>query len=77
MRLIMRKKSAGKLSFLPNKKGGFQRLVRNKIAGYGMGSEVYDNADKGNKSVLQTLNQKQTHLSVKPSKQRKYISLNL
>jgi len=42
-----------------------------------MGSEVYDNADKGNKTVLQTLNQKQTHLSVKPSKQRKYISLNL
>jgi len=73
----MRKKSGGKLNFLPNKKGGFQRLVRNKIAGYGMGSEVYDNADKGNKSVLQTLSQKQTHLSVKPSKQRKYISLNL
>jgi len=74
MRQIIRKKSGGKITVNPNKRGVFPRLTRDKVAGYGLGAEVYDNVKK---TPLQTLTQKQTHLSIKPSKQRKYISLNL
>jgi hypothetical protein len=77
MRQILTTKSAGKISIKPNAKGGYQKIMRNKIAGYGVGEEVYDNLDKGKKTAIQHLSQKQTNLSVKPSKQRKYISLNL
>ena len=42
-----------------------------------MGGEVWDNLDKGKKNSKGHLTQKMNHLSVKTSKPRKYISLNL
>jgi hypothetical protein len=77
MRLYTRQKAGGGFNIVPNSKGGFQKLMRNKMAGYGMGSEVMENLDKGKKSAIGHLTQKMNHLSVRSSKPRKYISLNL
>jgi hypothetical protein len=77
MYIIARKKAGGGFNIKPNKFGGFQKLMRNKMAGYGIGQEVLDNIDKGKKNAIQNLTQKMNYLSVKPSKPRKYISLNL
>ena len=51
--------------------------MRHKTAGYQMGGEIRDNLDKGKKNSKGHLTQKMNHLSVKTSKPRKYISLNL
>ncbi len=77
MRLYSRQKAGGGFNVKPANKGGFQKLMRNKTAGYGMGKEVMENMDKGKKSAIGHLTQKMTHLSVRPNKPRKYISLNL
>ena len=50
--------------------------MRNKTAGYGIGEEVFKN-DLGMKSPIRNLTQKMSHISVKSSKPKKYISLNL
>jgi hypothetical protein len=77
MYILARKKAGGGFNIKASKNGGFQKLMRHKVAGYGMGSEVYDNLDKGKKNSIGHLTQKMNHLSVKTSKPRKYISLNL
>ena len=77
MRLYSRQKAGGGFNVKPTSRGAFQKLMRNKTAGYGMGKEVMENIDKGKKSAIGHLTQKMSHLSVRPSKPRKYISLNL
>ena len=77
MYVLKRGKYGSGFNIKPNKFGGFQRLTRGKTEGYGIGEEVYDNIDKGNKTPLQHLTQKMTYLKVKSGKPRKYISLNL
>jgi hypothetical protein len=77
MRLYARQKAGGGFNVKPTNQGAFQKLMRQKTAGYGMGSEVMENLDKGKKSPIGHLTQKMNHLSVRSSKPRKYISLNL
>jgi hypothetical protein len=77
MYVLKRTRTGGGFNVKPNKRGGFQKLMRNKVAGYGMGREVMDNIDKGIKNNIGHLTQKMSHLSIKSSKPRKYISLNL
>jgi len=53
-------------------------MMRNKTAGYGMGKEVLESMSSGKvKTPMQHLSQKQTHSSVRSTKPKKYISLNL
>jgi hypothetical protein len=77
MYVLARQKAGGGFNIKPTAQGGFQKLMRHKTAGYGMGGEVLDNLDKGKKNSIGHLTQKMNHLSVKTSKPRKYISLNL
>lgn len=82
MYIITRKKTGGGFNVRPNARGSYQKLMRNKNAGYGIGAELFDNIDRGgddrkNKNDIQHLTQKMNHLTIKPSRQRKYISLNL
>ena len=52
--------------------------MRNKTHGYGVGEEIYDNAEKNrDKSAIHHMSQQMNHLKVRKSKPRKYISLNL
>ena len=75
----VRKKTGGGFNLVRNAHGSVNRLMRNKIAGYGMGTEVLDNMQKNGKpkTPMEHLTQKMTHLSVKNTKPKKYISLNL
>jgi hypothetical protein len=77
MYLLKRSKHGGSFNIKPNKFGGFQRLMRNKSEGYGIGKEMYDNAQNGSKTPIQHLTQKMEHLKIRSGKPRKYISLNL
>lgn len=73
-----RRKTGGGFNIVPNAHGGLQRLMRNKTAGYGMGREVLESMSSGKvKTPMQHLSQKQTHSSVRSTKPKKYISLNL
>ena len=51
MYVLARQKAGGGFNVKPTKQGGFQKLMRNKTAGYGMGGEVLDNLDKGVESI--------------------------
>jgi hypothetical protein len=64
-----RRKAGGGFNLIRNSHGSVNRLMRNKTAGYGMGSEVLDNMAKNGKV--------KTYLNVKNTKPKKYISLNL
>jgi hypothetical protein len=75
MHLFKRQKTGSGFSIVP-RNGNFSRLVRGKTAGYGIGEEVFKN-DLGMNKPLKTLTQKMNHISIKSSKPRKYISLNL
>ena len=77
MYILSRQKAGGAFNIKPGKKGGYQKLMRNKSAGYGIGKELYDNIDKGKKNAIGHLSQKMSNLSIHTSKPRKYISLNL
>jgi hypothetical protein len=77
MYLLKRKITGGGFNVKPNARGGFQRLMRNKNEGHGVGKELYDNMDKGKKTPIQHLTQKMDNLKIRSSKPRKYISLNL
>ena len=77
MYVLKRGKYGGGFNIKPNSRGGYQRLMRFKSEGYGVGPELYDNMDKGNKTPIQHLTQKMDHLKISSRKPRKYISLNL
>jgi hypothetical protein len=77
MYIINRVKAGGGFNVKRNRFGAFQRLVRDKIAGYGVGKELYHNIDKGKKNIIQHLTQPMENLSVRRNKPKKYISLNL
>jgi hypothetical protein len=74
-----RRKAGGGFNLIRNSHCSVNRLMRNKTAGYGMGSEVLDNMAKNGKvkTPMEHLNQKMTYLNVKNTKPKKYISLNL
>ena len=73
-----RKRTGCGFNIIRTPQHGVARLMRNKIAGYGMGSAVLDNLDKGRKTLpSHHLTQKQDYLSVRTSKPKRYISLNL
>ena len=74
-----RRKAGGGFNLVRNSHGAVNRLMRNKTAGYGMGSEVLDNMAKNTnpKTPMQHLTQKMSYLNVKNTKPKKYISLNL
>lgn len=75
MHLIKRQKTGAGFSIVP-RGGNFKRLMRGKTAGYGIGEEVFNN-DLGMKNPIKQLTQKMNHISIKSSKPKKYISLNL
>jgi len=75
MHLIKRQKTGAGFSIVP-RNGNFKRLMRGKTAGYGIGEEVFNN-DLGMQNPIKHLTQKMNHISVKSSKPKKYISLNL
>lgn len=75
MYLLKRQKTGAGFSIVP-RNGNFQRLMRNKTAGYGIGEEVFKN-DLGMKNPIKHLTQKMNHISIKSSKPKRYISLNL
>lgn len=75
MHLIFRQKTGAGFSIVP-RNGNFKRLMRGKTAGYGIGEEVFKK-DIGMQSPIKNLTQKMTHLTLKPAKSKKYISLNL
>ena len=78
MYLLKRQVANGRFNIKPAKKGGYVRIMRNKTHGYGVGAEMYDNADNNrDKTPSQHINQQMNHLKVRKSKPRKYISLNL
>jgi hypothetical protein len=73
-----RKRTGGGFNIIRTPKHAVARLMRHKTAGYGMGCEVLDNLDKGRKTLpSHHLAQKQEYLSVRTSKPKRYISLNL
>ena len=75
MHLIKRQKTGAGFSIVP-RNGNYKRLMRGKTAGYGMGEEVFSN-DLGMKNPIKHLTQKMNHISIKSTKPKKYISLNL
>lgn len=74
-----RRKTGGGFNLKRNAHGSVNRLMRNKTAGYGMGSEVVENMMSNGKvkTPMEHLSQKMTYLNVKNTKPKKYISLNL
>lgn len=73
-----RRKTGGGFNLVRNAHGSVNRLMRNKTAGYGMGMEVLNNMGNGKqKTPMEHLTQKMTFMSVKNTKPKKYISLNL
>ena len=77
MYLLKRQKASGAFNVKPNKHGGFKRMMRDKVEGYGVGSDIYKDMDTGNHKMHEHLQHHTNHLRVKASKPRKYISLNL
>jgi hypothetical protein len=78
MYLLKRQIANGRFNIKPAKRGGYVRIMRNKTHGYGVGGEMYDNAEKNrDKSAIHHMSQQMNHLKVRKSKPRKYISLNL
>jgi hypothetical protein len=78
MYLLKRQVANGRFNIKPAKKGGYVRIMRNKTHGYGVGKEMYENAEKNkDKSPIQHMTQQMSHLKVVKSKPKKYISLNL
>lgn len=75
MHLIKRQKTGAGFSIVP-RNGNYKKLMRSKTAGYGIGEEVFTN-DLGMKNPIKHLTQKMNHITVKSSKPKKYISLNL
>lgn len=76
MYLLKRQKASGAFNVKPNRNGGFKRLMKDRVEGYGLGNEIYKNMDNKHINTHEHL-QHTNHLRVKASKPRKYISLNL